>query len=184
MNKSQKIILLSVLLSLTVFLAVVFVIYYLYSGMKLSSAELNSARSQLLLIQDNSGDFQKLRSRYNDLLPITEKIDGLFADPMVPVEVIQSWERAAEAAGLEIEISPGSSDKGEPWDYLRFTIILTGPFKGSMEFIDKLESGPYLAEITSFSARRLTSKETSSAQFLGFVPGDGRVALSVKVFTK
>jgi len=92
----------------------------------------------------------------------------------------------AAGSGVSLEISSSilpAKDKSA-WPSSIFQISLAGPPPDFLKFVDKLESGQYLAEIQSFDAAGLSESELKSAKFEKLSSGDIKANLTIKVFTK
>ena len=63
-----------------------------------------------------------------------------------------------------------------------FQIKTISAFKNFLEFIEKLETGPYLTQIKSLNITRLTEEGLRAKSLSGYSIGDVRSDFSVKVF--
>jgi len=118
------------------------------------------------------------------LIDTLEKIDDLFADPEVPIEFINFLEKNAGKSQLSIEISPMAKKETEPWPSLSFQISTVGSFSNFLKFLEKLETGPYLIEISNLNVKKITEKELRSEKFETFSLSDVNALFLIKVLTR
>jgi len=174
---TKKIILVSIIFSLLILLFLGFLIYLQIRGIKKNSQDILSAKEESISFESRVNQLEQFKKTYSDLEPNLAKIDSLFVDPEVPVELIKFWENIAKDSGLSIEISPTiiKPNGSEPWNFLGFQLTLGGPFSNFAKFLEKIEAGPYLLEVQNLTIKKEkeeTKKENISATVL------------VEVFTK
>jgi hypothetical protein len=95
----------------------------------------------------NLDKLEASRKRYQEY---SEKIDALFVDAEEPISFIEFLEKEAMIGRLSIEITPLVSRQ--------FQIALKGSFPDFVRYIEKMESAPYLIEISNLNI----SKEAAS----------------------
>lgn len=174
--KKKNIVILSVIVGIATFSISGFIIYTQLKGIKKNSEELIAAKKDLIMFQGQTEGFERFKKTYQELEPDLKKMDNLFVDPEVPIDLIKFWENTASDSGLLVTISPAiiKAAGTDPWESMGFQIVLTGSFPKFLKFLEKIEAGPYLAEVQSLVIRK---------QEKG-VGSDVRATLLTKVFTK
>lgn len=177
MKSKQKIIIILIILTALSFVLVGFLIHLQLKGVKKTSEELVNLKKELILFQSKAGELEQFKKTYQELEPDLKRIDSLFVDPEVPIELIKFWENIASDSGLLIEISPAFIKPGEtePWKPMGFQLVLTGSPKNFLKFIEKIETGPYLTEVQSLVITK-QEKEVEG--------GDVKATLLTKAFIK
>lgn len=157
----KKIIVISIIFGIVVIILLCFVIYPLLSGVKKNSQELILAKKELVSFKTETEEFEQSKEVYRSLKTDLEKIDQLFINPDVPIDLIKFWRETAKDSGLLIDISPTSLGAEETvlWDSIGFRLDLIGSFSNFLKFLEKIETAPYLIEIQNLSAK-------NSKQFL------------------
>jgi len=155
----KKIITISVVFGIIIVILFSFVICPLLNGVKKNSQELILAKKELVSFKTKTEEFEQSKKVYGSLETDLEKIDELFINPDVPIDLIRFWRKTAKDSGLLIDISPTSLGVKETvlWDSIGFRLSLIGPFSNFLKFLEKIETAPYLIEIQNLSAK--TSKQ-------------------------
>jgi len=157
----KKIIVVSIIFGIIVIILLCFVIYPLLSRVKKNSQEFILAKKELVSFKAETEEFEQSKEVYRSLKTDLEKIDQLFINPDVPIDLIKFWRKTAKDSGTLIDISPTSLGAKETvlWDSIGFRLDLIGSFSNFLKFLEKIETAPYLIEIQNLSAK-------SSKQFL------------------
>jgi len=157
----KKITVISIIFGIVAIILLCFVIYPLLSGVKKNSQELILAKRELVSFKTKNEEFEQSKEVYRGLKTDLDKIDELFINSDVPVNLIKFWRETAKDSGLLIDISPTSVEDSETvfWDYIGFRLSLIGSFSDFLKFLEKIETAPYLIEIQNLSAK-------NSKQFL------------------
>lgn len=186
MSQNKKTLIISVIFGLIALVVISFIIFPLLKGIKKNSEEFAAVKKDLFISQGKAGGLERIKETYENLRPDLEKIEKLFIDPKVPVDLIQFWEKTAIDSEISIEISPVSlkAPKEDSWNSMGFQISLTGPFPSFLKFLEKTENAPYLIEIQSLTVKKLTEGELESAKYEQFSLGDVKATLLIKVYTK
>ncbi len=136
---------------MAIFIALV--IYPLFSEIQKESRDLVFQKAKLAELGQkiqNLNEFQKSYQSYRDDL---DKAEELLINSSEPVNFIEFLEEEAQRSELGIEILPFTPEKkGEFWPSMNFKLTLRGSFDNFLEFLEKLESAPYLIEILSLNA--------------------------------
>ncbi len=151
MTTSQKTILVGLGIVMAAFIALA--ICPLFSEIQRESHALVFQKTELAELEQkiqNLNEFQKSRQSHQDNL---DKIEELLISSSEPVNFIEFLEEEARKSELGIEILPFVPEKGgKPWSSMNFKLTLVGSFDNFLEFLEKLESAPYLIEILSLNA--------------------------------
>lgn len=157
----KKIIVISIIFGIIVIILLFFVIYPLLSGVKKNSQEFILAKKELISFKAETEEFEQSKKAYGSLKADLEKIDELFINPDVPIDLIKFWRETAKDSSLSIDIFPTSLGASETalWDSIGFRLSLIGSFSNFLKFVEKIETASYLIEIQNLSAK-------NSKQFL------------------
>ena len=186
MSQNKKTFLISIIFGLITLTIIGFIILPLLRGIKKNSGELSVVKRDLFISQGKAGGLEQIKETYEGLKPDLERIEKLFVDSKVPVDLIQFWEKTAIDSGISIEISPSSLKTiGEdPWNSMGFQISLIGPFPSFLKFLEKTENAPYLIEVQSLTVKKLTEGELGLVKYKQFSLDDVKITLLTKVYTK
>jgi hypothetical protein len=86
------------------------------------------------------------KQQYEEYRPLLEQLERYFIDYENPLELIQFIESVAQDAGVQVSIAlmPAQSQaKGN----LFFSLEVEGSFDAIMKFLERTQTGPYLAAI-------------------------------------
>jgi len=185
MNPKKKIIILSIIFGAVTIFLVAFVIIPLFMKIERNMAELINIKKELVMPEEQTGKFEQFKNAYKEMEPDLDRIDQLFVDPEVPINLIEFWEKIADDYDLSITISPIflKPGKNDPWDSIEFQIRLTGSFLDFSKFLEKTESGFYLIEAQSLVLNKSEEKTTEENDLAGYKEAV-KANLLVKVFTK
>ncbi len=186
MGNKQKIIINLIIFGIIILVLIIVVGFPLLKGIKKNSEEIIKVMKEIVLSKTQVEKFEEYRETYKKLTPDLEKIDNLFVNPEVPIDLIKFWEKTAADSNLLIDISPALSKSAEtdPWNFIGFRVILTGSFPNLSKFLEKTEAGSYLIEIQNLVIKRLTEKDITSKEYEQFSLDDVNTALLIKVFAK
>lgn len=162
------------------------VIYPLSKEIKKNSEDLISAKKTLISLQSKIENLEQFKSIYKTLDPSLEIMEDLFVDPEIPIDFIQFLEKIGADSNVTFDITaaPIKEKRADVWPSMDFQVSLTGPLVNCLKFFERIEAVPYLIEIQSFSAKRLSGAEIRLRQHEGLSEGNAVVNLSMKVFTK
>ena len=168
MVPKKKIIISSIIFGIVNLALIYFLIYPLVQGIKRSSQNLVRTKKELTLFQTKVEEVEQAKENYEKLKSNLDKIDKLFIDPEIPIDLIKFWEKTADDSGLSIDISPVSLKPvaADSWSSIGFSLILTGFFPDFLKFLEKIETSFYLLEVQGLTVKDL------------------KADLMVKVFTK
>lgn len=186
MNFKRKIIVILVIFGLITLALVVLVIYPLFRGIKKDSQSLIEAKKDLVLFQNKTISLERAKEIYGAFKSDLEKIEGLFIDPEIPIDLIKFWEKVAKDSGVSIDISPVSLTTTEnySWNSMNFQITLAGPFSNFLKFLEKTETSSYLIEVQNLTVRKLAGTELRLTKYGQYYQNDINATFVIKVYTK
>ncbi|MDD2731933.1 MAG: type 4a pilus biogenesis protein PilO [Candidatus Pacebacteria bacterium] len=169
------------LFGLTIIVLIFFLIYPLLIVIKNSSQEIIRAKNELSSFNQKIENLDKIKEGFRACEADLAKIDTLFADLNMPIDVIKFWEEAAGQSEVLVEINSSGLKKSDLdiWNFIPFQITIFGDFNNFMKFLNKIENGPYLIEIYNMN---ITSRGLDIGQITS--PGAIEANLTVKVFAK
>ena len=147
----------------------------IFSQVKKESENIIFQKKELLASEakiENFRDFEANVKKYQSDL---EKIDKLFIDAAEPIGFIEFLESEASGSKISIAISPPVlKGKGNDfWPALEFAVSIKGSFPDFSEFLERLESAPYLVRVTSLHVNKNPEDKNNII-----------AALSIKVYAK
>lgn len=159
MNLRKKTFLISLVFGTINIAILIFIFWYLFPAIKKVSRELNITELSFFSVDDEQS--KQVKNTYEKMKQGFERTEGLFANPITPLELINSWEKIAEEEGLIIKISPTPLEeyKNDPWDFLGFEIVLSGDFVNIQKFIEKIENSKYLFEVNNSIIKKNTKNQ-------------------------
>lgn len=185
MNPKKQIIITSLILGLISIVFLFFVSLFLVKKIQKNSETIFRQRREFRSLANQGKELEEIQRLYNRVEPDFTRIDNFFLDFEVPVDFIKFLEAAAKDTDVSINISTGNIKKRDPellWNYTDFQIGLSGSFSNFLKFIKKIESAPFLLEITNLSVQKSGQVETT--QKGKKVSEELKANLSIKVFTK
>ncbi len=165
-------------------LIIVFSIYPLFKSINDNAVELSFKKQDALYLDNKLENIDEFKRNYKEIKGNLEKGENLFATSEAPVDFIGFLEEISKNTYISIEIAPSPLAKSlnDPWFSMVFQIRAVSGFRNFLEFIEKLETGPYLTQIKSLNITRLTSEALRAKSLIGYSIGDVRSDFSVKVF--
>lgn len=169
-----------------VILAFVFLIIYpLLADIKKDSQDFILQKNSFAELQVRKENFNQLGDFYQSHQEELKKIDNLFIDWETPIEFIEFLEEKAKDSSLVVEISSASAKKSESekWNFSNYQLFLKGSFPNILKFLEKMETAPYLIEISNLNIKKLSKEESKFKDSLN-LEGNSRADLIIKVYTK
>lgn len=182
MKLNNKIILSLVVFGVAACGLFVLVIFPLFQDIKTKSEGLILQKERLAEFERKIKNIKEFQAFYREHQVDLEKINALFLNSEMPVDFIEFLEGEAENSRLKIKISSSGISHGAAadfWPSLNFQVTLSGPSSNFLNFLEKLESGPYLIEVVNLNLSKPSKKE-----FIGGEAGDISANFSIKVYTK
>lgn len=174
-----------IFLSLSAFLCI-FVIYPQLISIETKSQEIIFQKNRLSNLRYKMETLREFQILYEKEKSQFKKTEELFFDPEVPIEFIEFLEEETRKSQLKAEISanPPQKIEGDIWASTNFKLTLVGFFSNILKFVEKLESSPWLIEISNLNIRKLTEDDIKLEEFAEFPVGAVEGTLSIKVFSK
>lgn len=162
------------------------IFYFLINNIRESYSILISQKRELLLLILQAENLLKFQQHYLIFREKLDKINEVFLDPETPFDFLNFLEQIAKEDKIPIEISITSPKeiKEDIWPSLSFNIFLKGSFSEILKFLEKIENSPYLTELESLKAARVTPEGIGKEELGIISPGDVRANLVVKIYTK
>jgi len=173
MNKN--IISLSITLAVLTVLLIVFSISPLLQRIKQESENLITQKRLLVELENKAENLKRFQSIHETYQANLDKIDELFINAEEPIDFIKFLEQEAANSHVSIEIIPVSvqEDKTDLWPSTSFRLMADGYFPYFLRFLEKIESSPYLTNVSNLDIKRL-AKDTN---------GDVSASFLIKVYT-
>jgi len=186
MISNKKIYLSTIIFGILSVSLIVFVIWPLFREVRTTSQNLFLEKNKIVYLSKEKENLQNIEQSYKAHQPDLDRIENLFIEPSVPIELINFLEKVAISSQVKSEISSMTQNTGkiDSWPSLSLQLSVTGSFANFSKFLDKLESGPYLIEVLNLSARQLTKNELEAKELKNIPDADTETILSIKVFTR
>jgi type III secretory pathway component EscR len=185
MTSKNKIYLSLILFSLLGGVLVVFLIVPTYKDIQRNLEKITVQKQEAAFLKSKAKDVEKFKKDYSEIKKSLERIEALFARSEAPVNFISFLEKSSQDSLAPIEISYSLARKKDtdPWPFMTFLINSEAPSFSFFQFLEKIESGPYLVEVTNLNLSKSKEERFSEEQ-----PEKGsfdyvRANLSLKVFT-
>lgn len=186
MNLNKKI-----YISLSAFALIgIFLIFFLivpfFKKIKKNSEELLLERKKTVLLAQEQESLKGLEGFYGVHESDLKRIESLFIKAETPVDFIDFLEQIAKQFDAKIDISAITkrTKEGDFWPSLSVQLSIKGSIDNFFKFLEKLENGPFLIEVTDLNIKRITEKELRLKEFTGFTVGDTGISLLIKIYTK
>ena len=140
---------------------ILWIIIFLLQGIQESSQELVSIKKDLVLLDQQVKDLESLQGKYKNYQLDLEKINNFFVEQTLPIGFIKFLEKSALNSQASIKVSL-AKEITEPEPALSFNASFSGSFSNFLKFIDKLENGPYLVEITNLNVKDLAQESSGN----------------------
>ena len=157
----------------------------LLKEIKRTSQGLVFQREVFRLFKSQRMGLEGLAKEYPSYQPILEKIKKGFVDAEVPINFIKFLELEAQKSKILIKISPSHIHNvvTYPWPSIGFSVSVGGPFPSSLSFLEKIETGPFLVEVSQLNVNRIEKKQPRGI-FESLAFGDTLMTIALKVFTR
>jgi len=187
MNANKKIITFSIVFSLIALLLILFGIIPFLKSIKEKSASLVEKKKEVYFSSEEQRKLEQIEKAYQDIEPDLEKISNLFVNAEFPVDIIRFWEKTAVDCQVDLKnISPVVLKQAEtdPWGVAGFQLYLSGSFSDFLKFTEKIENGPYLAEVQNIIVNGQNDENISQEKGQKSSSGGVNATLLIKVFVK
>ncbi len=185
MTSKNKVYFSLILSSLLSGFLVVFLIIPTYKDIQGSLEQITAQKQEIALLERKVRDVEEFKKDYPEIKKSLEKIEVLFAKSEAPVSFISFLEKSSQSSLAPIEISYSLARKKDtdPWPSMTFLVNSGAPSFSFFQFLEKIESGPYLTEVTNLNISKLKEEKFSEEQpEKGFFDSIN-ANFSLKVFT-
>jgi len=183
-------------------LLIIFVIWPLFKQINEVSQNFSSERNKVVYLKAEKENIKKIEQIYKSYESDLNKTEALLFEPESPISFINFLEKTATDSQVKMEISsmikqeqPSNAKPGQKssikqqqnedlWSSLSLQIVISGSFNNTAKFLEKIENGPYLIQITDLNIISLTKGEASEKEAAGIPRADTRTVLTIKVYTK
>lgn len=141
---------------------IIFIVFPLIGNIKNISKNLVTQKSEIFLLEQREGNLENLKKIYNSNQKNLEKLDTSFVDPDTPIGFISFLEKIAANSQVSIEVSLNGG-KSSFENGLSFSVSLNSSSPNFLKFLEKLENGSYLVEVSSLNIRRTIEGKVSVA---------------------
>ncbi|KPJ56062.1 hypothetical protein AMJ49_05815 [Parcubacteria bacterium DG_74_2] len=185
MNLNKKIYISLSFFALAFLVFVFFIIYSLLNEIKKDSQDFVVQKNSIAELQTRKENFNKLKNFYKNYQKDLEKIDNLLVDSEKPIEFIEFLEESAENSSLSINVSTSAllKPETEKWNFSNYQLSLEGSFPNVLKFLEKLETAPYLIEISNLNIQK-SSIESIKFKEYSTLERNALANLTIKVYTK
>lgn len=193
MNPQQKIIISLIILCLSAFAIIIFIINPLFRDIKETSEKFVFQKNFQLNAEIRAEHLKDVKTVFQAEKQNLEKINFLLIDREIPLNFIEFLEKTADDCNVSVEILPGSlrESKTEPWSFINFHISLTGSFTDFSKFLEKLElsgfpaatnSKGFLMKLSNLNIKKLSKQDIAVKKFEKFSAQDVTASFSIKVY--
>lgn len=141
---------------------IIFIIFPLIDDIEKASKDLVLRKSEIYLLEQREKNLENLKEIYNFNQKNLEKIDTSFIDSDTPIGFIGFLEKIAANSQVKIETSLTEGESSLE-NGLYFSVSLGSSFHDFLKFLEKLENGPYLVEISRLNIRKMIEGKISAA---------------------
>lgn len=186
MSPVKKIYIAVIFFLLVTVLLISFLIYPSFSAIRENSQALLQEKNKIaFLVQEEEGR-EKLENFYQLYKQDLASLEAIFFDVDLPLDFINFLEESANQTQVQIRVSSIKKDvnKEDSWPILLIQLAIVGHFPNSSEFLERLETGPYLAEVLDLSVKKLTESEIRLVDLHMAPLADTTTILNIKTATK
>lgn len=159
-------------------ISIICFVFYIFQSIKDTANEMVLDRNSLAVLEADAKSLEIVETQLQERKENLEKINFLFVDAEVPIEFIGYLKTLASGSGVAIKIYFSPVNQSVPWPSLNFQLTVEGSFQEFSEFLEKLESSPYLVETQSLNVEKMKAKDGADSL------NDVSAAISVIVFAK
>ena len=128
MSSNKKFYISIVIFAILSILLIVFLIHPLFKEIKKNSEAFLSERENIISLAKEIENRKKTENLYKAYRPDLERMEKIFVDAEVPIELISFLEENASSSQIQLKISSMAkkSEKGDPWPSLLIQLSATG----------------------------------------------------------
>lgn len=183
MKNNRIKIILSIFILSSLFL-IIFFVWPLTKEIKKNSEDLVSAKNNIVDLEAQINETNNFKKVYENYKPNLDKIDQLFINSNYLVDFIEFLENTAFNSNVTSQISLPPASKNSQ-QFVMFQFISEGTFFDMLNFIKKIESGPYLIEIENLTIQNSTQNSNRDKNISeGYSSRYIEATFTIKAFTK
>ena len=131
---------------------------------------------------EDFGYFQKSQTESEETFV---SIKDIFTPKEAPIEFIEFLEEQANKFNLSMKISPLNIEisANDFWTPIGFRIFSKASFPNTLKFLERLEQGKWLVEISQINIERIDEEKLKLREYNGSNIGDVSLSLIVKTFS-
>lgn len=153
MKVKNKIYITLILFILVTAILIIFLIYPTFKDIQKSSSSILSDRQKTASLYTQSQElinFEKKLPVYQDNL---NKLEKVFVDPKNPVSLVKFLEQTSSYLNLAVDINlvEGTKESDKNAQFSNFYINSKGTFLNILNFVEKIENGPYLIQVNKLT---------------------------------
>jgi energy-coupling factor transporter transmembrane protein EcfT len=151
-----------IVFALLIFISLFFLIWFSFTKIKDGSKDLFSERTKIALLKKQTIDIEDFKNKYGDYATNLQKIDQAFVDPNNPLKFIEFLEQSAGKVSVDLKISPLSFSEENGLKVLSLQLNSTGNFSDTLNFLEKIEKGPYLIYVQKIILSEFRDSKSST----------------------
>jgi len=180
MKAKQKTIIAAVSFGVFTVIFLVMVVYAVLEGVVEDRGQLVTHKRELLQLQGYEKSSRELEVFSTQYAEEFVRLENLLVDSETPIAFFRFLDNTADLFRLRIEKAPGSVQhvKGDRWPSFEIRLAGDGLYPDVIAFLQKIENGPYLLEIKTFTLTTEKGFTDRGSQ------GEVEFTSSWKVFTR
>lgn len=173
-----------IIISIFAFVALILIIFFVLPVLKeirTNSQDLILLKNNILALEEQTKEIENFKNNYDKYKSDLEKIDQLFVDPNNLVDPIKFLESSANDFNLSTKIflPPFSRVEDGSIDFINFQITCKGSSLNILNFLKKIEAGPYLIQVEN-----LTIQESQTVAIKDNSPKESSSVFTIKAFVR
>jgi len=176
----KKIYIILAVYGLVILFLVFFSIFLFLQGIKKNSEELVAGKNSLVILEEQVGEIERFKSNYELYGPNFEKIDRLYVDQKNPADFFKFLEEETSSHKIKSKVSLSAKSAGGNAQSINFSISTSGDLSNTMNFLKKIETGPYLIKIQNLIMKKETQNNTAEKFDSGIIETDFLIEAYIK----
>ncbi len=137
-------------------LLILFIIFFCLKTIKKNSEELVAGKSSIAFLENQVSEIEKFKNNYQSYEPNFNKINQLYVDQKNPVDLFKFLEKEASFYKIKSTVILSKNSLSQNSQSINFEISIQGGFLDALNFLEKIETGPYLIKIKNLTIRKAT----------------------------
>lgn len=144
----------------------VFCIMPVVSKIRQTAIKIGEQNDKISSLDRSVEEIKEYRIYYRQHQDDFAKLDGIFINAEMPLQFINFLDAAAQDCQVAIKMEPAQKIlvKGDEWPSINFQISLEGTFPRVIQFIEKIEASPFLAEVKSAGVSAKTAVQPEGSE--------------------